>query len=52
MFDAKFLAKDFVGGKLPTKVGEVAKVKEFYGQKNAQVRVVELWGTSVLASLL
>ena len=52
MFDAKFFAKDFVNGKLPTKVGEIAKVKEFFGRKNVPVRVVELWGNSVLASML
>jgi hypothetical protein len=52
MFDAKFFAKDFVGGKLPTKVGEIAKVKEFFGQKNAPVRVLTLWNNCVLATLL
>jgi hypothetical protein len=52
MFDAKFFAKDFVDGKLPTKVGEIAKVKEFFGQKNAPVRVLTLWNNCVLATLL
>lgn len=52
MFDAKFFAKDFVNGVLPTKVGEHAQVVEFYGKKNAWVRVVEVWNGSVLASLL
>ena len=52
MFDAKFFASDFVDGKLPTKVGEVVKVKEFFGQKNAPVRVLALWNNCVLATLL
>lgn len=49
MFDAKFIGPDFVGEKLPTKMGEIAVVKEFFGGKNVKVQVVELWGNCVLA---
>jgi len=52
MLDAKFFAKDFVGGKLPTEVGQIATVKEFFGMKCVNVRVIELWNGCVLAEMI
>lgn len=52
MFSAKFFAEDFVGGKIPTEVDQIATVGSFFGQKNVKVKVIELWGSCVLAEMV
>lgn len=46
----KFLAHDFKGAKLPTKLGS-AVVKSFMGYKNVPIVVVSLHGNFVMAEL-
>ena len=49
--EAKFFAKDFVGNKLPAKVGQKAKVKSFFGATNVPVVVTEIYAGFVFAKV-
>ncbi len=51
MIECRFLPKDFVGGILPAKVGDVGIVRQFFGRPNVRFIVTEHMGGAILARL-
>jgi hypothetical protein len=49
--EIKFLPHDFPGNKLPTAVGQRAKVKAFMGMRNLPVVVTAVLGGCVMAKI-